>query len=40
MYIDQIIFAGVGTVGLVVLITVGIFYFMYRDAHKKNKHKH
>mgnify|MGYP000444896538 CR=1 FL=1 len=37
MYWDQVIFAGLGTVGLVCLFMGGIFYFMYKDAQKSKQ---
>ncbi|WP_278248891.1 cytochrome c oxidase subunit CcoM [Phytopseudomonas dryadis] len=35
MFIDGVVLAGVGTVGLVVAFCTGVGYFIWKDAHKK-----
>ncbi len=39
MYLDVIVFAGLGTVGLVCAFMGGWFYFIYKDAHKEDTSK-
>lgn len=34
MYMDTIVFAGLGTVGLMICFFVGVFYFLRKDAQK------
>ncbi|WP_313026498.1 cytochrome c oxidase subunit CcoM [Pseudomonas lopnurensis] len=35
MFVDNVVLAGVVTVGLMVAFFVGFGYFVWRDAHKK-----
>lgn len=37
MYWDIIIFAGLGTVGLMIAFMAGWFYFIYQDAKKHDQ---
>ncbi|KIQ06007.1 MULTISPECIES: cytochrome c oxidase subunit CcoM [Pseudomonas] len=35
MFVDVVVLAGIGTVGLMVLFCAGFTYFIWRDASKK-----
>jgi hypothetical protein len=37
MYIDEVVLAGIGTVGLMVAFMVGVGLFIWRDSHKKGR---
>lgn len=36
MFVDNVVLAGVVTVGLMVAFLAGLGYFIWRDAHKKS----
>jgi len=36
MFVDDVVLAGVVTVGLMVAFLAGFGYFIWRDAHKKS----
>ncbi|MNY71532.1 hypothetical protein D3C86_2098950 [compost metagenome] len=35
MFIDTVVLAGIGTVGLMVAFFVGVGYFIWKDSHKR-----
>jgi hypothetical protein len=35
MFIDEVVLAGIVTVGLMVLFCGGVGYFIWKDSHKK-----
>ncbi len=37
MFIDEVVLAGVGTVGLMVAFLGGVVLFIWRDSHKKKR---
>jgi hypothetical protein len=37
MFFDNVVFAGVLTVGLMVLFFAGFGFFIWKDAHKRRK---
>ena len=37
MYIDVVVLAGIGTVGLMVAFCAGVGYFIWKDSHKRKK---
>lgn len=37
MYIDEVVIAGVVTVGMMVAFLGGVVWFVWRDSHKKRK---
>lgn len=37
MFIDEVVVAGVVTVGMMVAFLVGVVWFVWRDSHKKRK---
>lgn len=39
MFIDEVVIAGVVTVGMTVAFAVGFVWFIWRDSHKKPKRK-
>ncbi|WP_278248836.1 cytochrome c oxidase subunit CcoM [Phytopseudomonas daroniae] len=38
MFVDVVVLAGIGTVGLMLLFCTGFAYFIWRDARKKKPH--
>lgn len=37
MFIDVVVLAGIGTVGLMVAFFVGFSYFIWQDSHKRKQ---
>lgn len=37
MFIDEVVLAGVGTVGLMIAFLGGVALFIWRDSHKKKR---
>ncbi len=37
MFIDEVVLAGIGTVGLMVAFLGGVVLFIWRDSHKKGR---
>ncbi|BBP81779.1 MULTISPECIES: cytochrome c oxidase subunit CcoM [Pseudomonas] len=37
MFIDVVVLAGIGTVGLMVAFFAGVGYFIWKDSHKRDK---
>lgn len=37
MFIDEVVLAGIGTVGLMVAFFGGVVLFVWRDSHKKKR---
>tara|TARA_R110002051_G_scaffold303305_1_gene372107 strand:- start:26 stop:226 length:201 start_codon:yes stop_codon:yes gene_type:complete len=37
MFIDEVVLAGIGTVGLMVAFLGGVGLFIWRDSHKKKR---
>lgn len=37
MFVDTVVLAGIGTVGLMVAFFVGFGYFIWKDAHKRKE---
>lgn len=38
MFLDVVVLAGIGTVGLMILFGAGFMYFVWKDANKKKPH--
>ncbi|KAF1068547.1 MAG: hypothetical protein GAK45_01334 [Pseudomonas citronellolis] len=34
MFVDEVVFAGIATVGLMILFFGGIGYFIWKDSHR------
>lgn len=39
MYMDTFVIAGIATVALMFAFFAGVGYFIYRDSHRKSRHK-
>ena len=37
MFVDEVVIAGIATVGLMVAFLGGVVWFIWHDSHKKNK---